>query len=408
MKTRISFIAMAICCLLNCQVLFGQSVDIGLFESADNMLEVRLNPHQDFDGIVSNVLFTVRWSADKNYSFGNIFQDQAVVSYIPILKSGDVVQDGDFKYQVFFGTGMLSMSNIAQNWTANSELVLMRIPVNTNQGVFEIVEDSWTAKEESNANFFCSLGGKNATGAIYNSRVDFCKDLALSHLHNTPTCYGNTDAEIDLSITGGNAPFDIAWSNGDRFEDLAGLPAGTYFVDVTDRRGCVSAAEIVIPEAEFVIPDLQQSGDELYTELPGTYQWYLNNDPIPGATSARHVISKDGSYQLELTNDKGCVFRSEFLYMVVSGQNEPGLTYSIKIYPNPSDGLFAVVFSTPHIDDYYIELTNGLGQVVKTDELKQFSGKYENEYDLRDMGKGLYSIKIVGKSQQATYKIVIE
>lgn len=52
------------------------------------------------------------------------------------------------------------------------------------------------------------------------------------------TCPEVWDGEIHLSITNGDGPFDISWSNGSTATDLTELSAGDYEVTITDIYGC--------------------------------------------------------------------------------------------------------------------------------------------------------------------------
>ena len=61
--------------------------------------------------------------------------------------------------------------------------------------------------------------------------------LAISATINNTTC--TSAGSIDLSITGGIAPYEYLWSNNETSQDLNGIPAGDYFVTVTDLNGCV-------------------------------------------------------------------------------------------------------------------------------------------------------------------------
>jgi hypothetical protein len=72
----------------------------------------------------------------------------------------------------------------------------------------------------------------------------------------TDTPDGETIGAIDLSITGGIAPFEITWTGPDGFtastEDISGLAAGTYVLDVTD--SYCGAASLTVTVDSFSLP----------------------------------------------------------------------------------------------------------------------------------------------------------
>jgi hypothetical protein len=67
----------------------------------------------------------------------------------------------------------------------------------------------------------------------------------------TPTCE-MTNGEIDLTLDGGTAPYNVSWSNGVADEDLSAIGAGTYTVTVTGDDGC-SAMDTVVVVCESMI-----------------------------------------------------------------------------------------------------------------------------------------------------------
>ncbi len=79
----------------------------------------------------------------------------------------------------------------------------------------------------------------------------------------TPTdvsCGGSADGEIELSILGGTPAYTQVWNGPNGFtstdEDLAGLEAGEYTVDVTDLEGCTTSQSVNINEVPELMADL--------------------------------------------------------------------------------------------------------------------------------------------------------
>jgi hypothetical protein len=73
--------------------------------------------------------------------------------------------------------------------------------------------------------------------------------IVLTETHVNANCNGTSTGSIDLTVTGGTAPFTYVWSNGATTQDLTNIPAGTYNVTVTDADGCTQTLNgIVITE----------------------------------------------------------------------------------------------------------------------------------------------------------------
>jgi len=84
--------------------------------------------------------------------------------------------------------------------------------------------------------------------------------LSISETHINPSCYDGSNGSIDITVTGGLAPYTYDWDNDgledpdNDSEDLTNLPAGTYTVIVTDTNGCTAQKTIIILNGDNTPP----------------------------------------------------------------------------------------------------------------------------------------------------------
>jgi hypothetical protein len=139
--------------------------------------------------------------------------------------------------------------------------------------------------------------------------------LALTATTVDVLCHGAATGEVDLTATGGTAPYTFAWSNGSSTEDITGLIAGVYTVVVTDDNGCVDSlsATITEPAAPLALTATTvdvlchgaATGEVDLTATGGTapYTFAWSN----GATSEDIINLIAGTYTVIVTDDNGCV-----------------------------------------------------------------------------------------------------
>ena len=141
--------------------------------------------------------------------------------------------------------------------------------------------------------------------------------LALTTTQVNVLCFGNSTGSVNLTVTGGTAPYTYAWSNNTALEDPTGLAAGTYTVTVTDANGCTATTTVTITEPASAVSVTTQSQNILCLNgtgsvsstpsggvAPYTYSWTNN------ATTQNITNLQAGSYTVTVQDANGCTARS--------------------------------------------------------------------------------------------------
>jgi len=79
-----------------------------------------------------------------------------------------------------------------------------------------------------------------------NKFIGNANPIQLTFTGTSPTC-NQADGSVNLAISGGTAPFDILWSNGQTNTFVSNLPVGNVSVSVTDANGCVASGFYHLP-----------------------------------------------------------------------------------------------------------------------------------------------------------------
>ncbi len=154
--------------LLGADTLNAQApVDIGLFRNGSD-LEVKIRPTEQFDGLVSSLVFTVRWDRTTGATLGAFQQVAPAASFIPTRTSGGRHEDGVHYYQIFAGISLETLASIGTTFEAGREYTVGTIPC-TGDADFEIVNDQWTGQLQNNGNYYLALNGRDCTGIVYKS-----------------------------------------------------------------------------------------------------------------------------------------------------------------------------------------------------------------------------------------------
>jgi len=150
--------------------------------------------------------------------------------------------------------------------------------------------------------------------------------LSLTGSSNTnASCNGLNDADIDVVVSGGTAPFTYSWTNGATTQDLNNIGAGTYSVTVTDINNCSVAATYTVTEPQpldatvTIIPVQCEGGrtgaiDLALTGGTAPYTIYWST----GATNEDITDLAEGQYQVYVSDANGCLFQANYTVIELS------------------------------------------------------------------------------------------
>ena len=153
---------------------------------------------------------------------------------------------------------------------------------------------------------------------------------------------------------------------------------------------------------EAIDVSLIESNNQLISEITGgddniQYNWYANDNLISNDSIIYNP--NNGVYQLKIKIGD-CEIESD--YLIIEDDD-----YEINIYPNPAQNEFELVFVSTLKQDITISFYNTLGQIVKSETLEQFVGQYKNKYDVSELAKEVYFMRINLMNKTHTRKIIL-
>jgi hypothetical protein len=142
-----------------------------------------------------------------------------------------------------------------------------------------------------------------------------CTPPTLSSVNTNVLCKNGTNGSIDLTVTGGQAPYTFVWSNGATTEDVSNLAAGTYKVVVIENLGCKDSLTITITEPSTILSssttvtnatcNAGSNGSITLNVVGGTspYSYLWSNSATTKDLSG--VVA--GTYSVTITDANGCI-----------------------------------------------------------------------------------------------------
>ena len=206
------------------------------------------------------------------------------------------------------------------------------------------------------------------------------------------SCFGLSDGFIDLSVTGGIAPYTYLWNTGATTQDLFNISGGNYSVTITDANGCSTIRNYSIAEPSSALAVTGAVTDEsCFGDGQGAIALTITGGTAPYTYSWNHGPgTKDvaglsrGTYQVTVTDNNGCSLTTDF---TVGGPN--ALQLSASVLPVDCNGA-----------------ANGSIDVSVTGGVAPYTYNWSNgstDQDLSNLAPGTYSLTLTDANGCSTF-----
>ena len=245
---------------------------------------------------------------------------------------------------------------------------------------------------------------------IISYNLNYSTVLSLSNSSYDISCYGANDGSVSVTPSGSSV-YSYDWGSGfNNVSGLSGLSAGIYTVIVTDTNGCMQTTSfnIIEPPANQVSYNYTMNDLMVYftnTSSVGANSWDFGDGSTSSSSNPFHTYASNGTYNtcLNLTTSCGVITYCEDITVFDSSTIDIKEITSdvIKVYPNPSKGIFNINFSSEK--DISINVFDITGRRVF---FKEFINTKELMVNISDKLPGTYILQILIDEVQYQKRII--
>jgi hypothetical protein len=283
----------------------------------------------------------------------------------------------------------------------------------------------WSTSATTQTITITSSGSYNVT--VTNGFGCSISDTVAIVLNTPPTANAGSDTSICVGnsvVLTGNSGFAAYLWEYDTFtsssQSILVTPgtSTTYTLTVTDANGCTGTDFVTVtvdlaPVASFTY--VITSGNVVtFTNTstgssPLTFTWnFGDGSPTTTLANPTHTYTANGTYTVILvaTNACGSFTFSETITITGIGYEDLSIGGTIKVYPNPSAGLFNISVDTD-LDELQVDIFDLSGKQVYSSRDEYVPSGFTRQVDLQELADGMYSIRINTGTVLKTGKLII-
>ena len=260
--------------------------------------------------------------------------------------------------------------------------------------------------------------------------------LTVTFTHDDVSCHGGSDGEATAQPSGGSGNKTYLWSNGKTTKKIKDLSAGTYFVTVTDAKGCTAVGSVAVGEpAELLITGVAivPSGGNYQLTVSATggnqpYK-YRRSKPNGGWTNwqTSNVLNNvpAGVYTVQVKDDNNCIASATVnvpggMLLPPPGADDraepqvsndkpnrekalPEAEDALLLFPNPAQNQLSLVKKEYAGKKAVVAITNNLGESLLRQEVEAMPAEVLT-LDLSGFQDGLYFLTVRAEAFPAVTK----
>lgn len=221
-----------------------------------------------------------------------------------------------------------------------------------------------------------------------------------------PTCFGENNGSINMTPTGGTAPYTYIWSNGSTTQDPNTLFAGVYQVTITDANGEVAVTSVTISDAADLQVNIVPVQNNLNAQVSGglppyIYQW--NN----GATGAYNTNIPMGVYSVTVSDANGCSEVQAFNFNSINDEQDTKV--EMKVFPNPvsSAQTLNVQITLTNTTEGEISVMDITGAVMYSANRQLAQGLNSLQLPVGTLAGGNYLVRFKAANANKTVRVTV-
>ena len=199
----------------------------------------------------------------------------------------------------------------------------------------EVASYKWNTGETSNGIDVSKAGEYSVTVTLKNGCILTDKITATLDTFESDLVSGNVCGPEVILSPGKYKSYE--WFDGSTAPTFIATESGDYFVTVYNENGIGKTFSTTISIVENnIVPEIKVVGDKKLTASTEaiSYQWFLNDQPIPNATEKTIITIWEGNYSLQVTNNNGC--SSISAPYDSKGMLVGKITNPFRVFPNPA------------------------------------------------------------------------